>query len=497
LPLPGIEIEGLCKSFGLTQALSGVTLSAKKGAVHALIGENGAGKSTLLQILAGVLAPDGGSMRLGGEPYRPKSPEDARRAGVAMVHQELSLCPHLTVAENVLLGEEPSSFGLLRRREMERRAKAALLPILGADHPLLPDAIVGELSPAAQQLVEIGRALASPRSCALILDEPTSSLGKADVERLFSVLRALRDQGLTILYVSHFLEEVQAIADTFTVLRDGEVVKSGQMAEVSLPEIVESMAGRAIEELFPRSPRTRGAVALTLSELGGAQKPANASLTLHRGEVLGIAGLIGAGRTELCRAIFGLDPVRRGEISVGAYRGPASPAERLEQGVGLLSEDRKGEGLAGALSVTDNLTLSKLSGLGPAGLVLPARQRAAAEQWLDKLTIRCRNPGQSVLDLSGGNQQKVALARLLYHAVDVLLLDEPTRGIDVASKAQIYALIDQQASAGKAVLLVSSYLPELLGICDRIAVMHRGVLGPARPVEELSEHGLLLSATGG
>jgi ribose transport system ATP-binding protein len=496
LSLPGIEIEGLRKAFGPTQALCGVSLSAKRGAVHALIGENGAGKSTLLRILAGALAPDGGSMRLGGELYRPKSPEDARRAGVAMVHQELSLCPHLTVAENVLLGEEPSSFGLLRRREMERRTEAVLAPILGANQSLRPDAIVGELSSASQQLVEIGRALASPLLRALILDEPTSSLGKDDVERLFSVLRALREKGLTIVYVSHFLEEVLAIADTFTVLRDGQTVQSGPMAGVTLPEIVESMAGRAIEELFPRSPRARGPIALTLTDLGGAQKPTNASLTLHRGEVLGIAGLLGAGRTELCRAIFGLDPVRRGEITVGAYRGPASPAERLAQGVGLLSEDRKGEGLAGALSVADNLTLSKLSGLGPAGLVLPGKQRAAAARWIDALAVRCQDPGQSVLDLSGGNQQKVALARLLYHGVDVLLLDEPTRGIDVASKAQIYALIDQQASAGKAVLVVSSYLPELLGICDRIAVMRRGVLGPARPVNELTERGLLLEATG-
>ena len=497
MPVPGIEVQELRKSFGPTAALSGVSLSAAQGSVHALIGENGAGKSTLLQILAGSIAPDGGTMRLCGVPYRPKSPEDARRAGVTMVHQELSLCPHLTVAENVMLGEEPSRFGLLRRREMERRAEAALGPILGFDHVLRPDAIVGELSPAAQQMVEIGRALATPGMRVLILDEPTSSLGKGDVDRLFEVLRALRAQGLTILYVSHFLEEVQAIADTFTVLRDGKVVLSGDMADVTLPDIVGSMAGRAIEELFPRSPRARGDVALALTDLGGAEKPARATLELHRGEVLGIAGLLGAGRTELCRAIFGLDPVRRGEIKVGAYQGPASPSARLEQGVGLLSEDRKGEGLAGALSIADNLTLSKLSGLGPVGLVLPGRQHAAAARWIQALAVRCRDPGQSVLDLSGGNQQKVALARLLYHGVDVLLLDEPTRGIDVGSKAQIYALIDAQAAAGKAVLVISSYLPELLGICDRVAVMYRGELGPARPVEELSEHALLLEATGG
>ena len=497
MPSVFLEARGLRKSFGSTKALSGIDVEADKGAVHALIGENGAGKSTLLGILAGAFAPDEGSMRLAGEPYRPRSPEDARRAGVAMVHQELSLCPHLTVAESLFLGQEPSSFGFVRRREMERRAREVMAPILGDDPWIVPDEVVGELPPSSQQLVEIGRALAEPRLRVLILDEPTSSLGKADVERLFSVIRTLRDKGLAILYVSHFLEEVQAIADTYTVLRDGQVVGAGRMAEATPPEIVGKMAGRQIDALFPRSPRTPGKAALTIKGLAGATKPTSASLTLHRGEVLGIAGLLGAGRTELARAIFGLDPVRRGEIRVGVVQGAASPAERLDQGVGLLSEDRKGEGLATALSIADNLTLSKLSVLGPLGLVLPGRQRAAAARWIEALAVRCRDPGQPVADLSGGNQQKVALARLLYHDVDVLLLDEPTRGIDVGSKAQIYALIDRQAVAGKAVLLISSYLPELLGICDRIAVMRRGVLGPARPAGELTEHAVLLEATGG
>ena len=318
-----IEVTGLRKSFGPTAALSGVDIAAREGSVHALIGENGAGKSTLLRILAGALAPDAGSMTLGGQPYRPESPEDARFRGVAMVHQELSLCPHLTVAENVLLGQEPSRYGLLQRREMELRASEALRPIVGVDHPLDLGKRAADLSPASQQLVEIGRALASPKLRVLILDEPTSSLGRADVERLFTVIRALRGRGLTILYVSHFLEEVKEIADTYTVLRDGWAVGEGAMAEATLPEIVEKMAGRKVEELFPRSPRPVGEALLEVTDLAGAIKPKRASFVLHRGEVVGIAGLLGAGRTELCRAIFGLDPVRSGSIRVGAMMGPA------------------------------------------------------------------------------------------------------------------------------------------------------------------------------
>jgi ribose transport system ATP-binding protein len=344
--------------------------------------------------------------------------------------------------------------------------------------------------------VEIARALAQASCRVLILDEPTSSLAAAEVKRLFAVLRRLQGEGVSVLYVSHFLEEVKAIADAYTVLRDGRTAGAGAMEGTDAQTLVEKMAGRAVETLFPRSDRAPGEVVLELRDLAGAVKPKRAHLALRRGEVLGIAGLVGAGRTELLRAVFGLDPVRAGTVKVGAFEGPASPGQRLAQGVGLLSEDRKGEGLATALSIADNLTLSTLSRLGPVGFVSGRRQRAAAQRWIAELGIRCQGPAQRAADLSGGNQQKVALARLLEHDVDVFLLDEPTRGIDVGSKAQIYALVDELALAGKAVLLVSSYLPELLGICDRIAVMRRGELGPARPARDLTEHMVLLEATG-
>jgi ribose transport system ATP-binding protein len=498
LPTARLETRDIRKSFGPTVALGGVSFSAEPGQVHALIGENGAGKSTLMNVLAGALTPDSGELLLDGQPYRPTGPLDARRAGVAMVHQELSLCPHLSVAENVLLGAEPASFGILKRSEMHKLTLDALAQVSDPtrDTMLRPETRVGDLSPAGQQLVEIARAVSQTSCRVLILDEPTSSLAADDVKKLFTVIRALREKGLAIIYISHFLEEVQEISDSFTVLRDGKTVGTGSMAGAKISEIVGMMAGRQVDELFPRTERTPGDVVIDLEGLTGIEKPSGASLTLHRGEVLGIAGLVGAGRTELVRAIFGLDPVKSGTIKVMGISGASSPSARFAQGVGLVSEDRKGEGLATALSIADNLTLSKLSGLGPPGLVLPSRQRDASRKWIERLSIKTSGPTQSVRDLSGGNQQKVAIARLLYHEVDVFLLDEPTRGIDVGSKAQIYELIDKLAVSGKAVLMVSSYLPELFGVCDRIAVMRRGRLGPARAVRDLTEHSVLMEATG-
>jgi ribose transport system ATP-binding protein len=356
------------------------------------------------------------------------------------------------------------------------------------DIPL--DAPVGRLSLAQQQLVEIARAIAI--GCrVLVLDEPTSSLSKDDIPRLFELVRRLSGQGHAIIYISHFLEEVKQISDRFLVLRDGKTVGGGLTTQASTEQIVSLMVGRKVEDLYPRSGRAAGEIILNIENLSGVQKPKSASLQLRRREVLGIAGLVGAGRTELLRTIFGLDRVKSGAIRVALFQGPASPSLRWDQRVGMVSEDRKTEGLALDLSVADNLTLSNLP-----SLVLPSDQKTSAQNWVNRLDIRCRNPSQKVRDLSGGNQQKVALARLLHHDVDVLLLDEPTRGIDVGSKAEIYRIIDQLASSGKAILMVSSYLPELLGVCDRIAVMHRGTLGPARPARVLDEHRIMLEATG-
>jgi ribose transport system ATP-binding protein len=481
-----LRMEGVRKRFGATVALDGVDLAVRSGEVLALVGENGAGKSTLMKVLSGAHQPDEGRMWLSGEPYAPAHPLDARRAGVAMIYQELSLARHLSVMENITLGMEPSRGPFVKWAEIRRRALDAMAQLGRSD--IAPETPVHRLSIAEQQLVEIARAVAIGARV-LVLDEPTSSLARDDIERLFALVRRLKAQGLGIIYISHFLEEVRALSDRFTVLRDGRSVGSGETAASTNEQIIALMVGRDVRDLYPRSIRIAGEPVLELTELAGPKKPVSASLTLHRGEVLGIAGLIGAGRTELLRTIFGLEPVRSGRIKLKTHVGPASPAQQWARGLGMVSEDRKSEGLALSLSVADNLTLSSLG-----TFVSPVSQGNASQPWIEKLGIRCRGAQQAVGELSGGNQQKVAIARLLEHGVDVLLLDEPTRGIDVGSKAQIYRLIDELACAGNAVLIVSSYLPELLGICDRIAVMSRGRLHPARPVGEIDEHQIMLEA---
>jgi ribose transport system ATP-binding protein len=485
-------MRGISKSFGATRALADVSLAVGAGEVVALVGENGAGKSTLMKVLSGALSADAGTMRLDGAEFRPRGPGGARRAGVAMIYQELSLAPHLTVEENIALGAEPSRRGALDRASMRARALAALAQL---EHPeIAPWARTGALPLPAQQLVEIARAIATGARV-LVLDEPTGTLSQSDVERLFALIRLLRGRGHAIVYISHFLEEVLAIADRFVVLRDGRTVAQGATRGATAAQIADLMVGRSLGEMYVRSAHQPGEVVLETFALSGRARPSGSTLRLRRGEVLGIAGLVGAGRTELLRCVFGLDVVRSGRVRVASYEGRPSPRASLAAGMGLLSEDRKTEGLAMAMSIGDNMTLSRPS-------AIPGRRMRAAQEWIGRLAVRCRGPRQAVASLSGGNQQKVALARLLYHDADVLLLDEPTRGIDVGSKAQIYRLIDELVSprdggaARKAVLLVSSSLPELLGVCDRIAVMCRGRLGEARSAAEWTEHSLMLAAGG-
>ena len=491
-----LAVERIDKAFGATRALSDVSLSIEPGEVYAVLGENGAGKSTLMKILAGAERQDTGSMLLDGQAYRPERPIDARRRGVAVVWQEPELCADLSVAENVLLGMEPTRFGVIQRRvghALVRRALAAL-----GEHAarLELDALCRWLPPADQQLVAIARALVQSDCRLLILDEPTSRLAHHDVERLFTMVKRLAEKAISVVFVSHFLDEVRLIAGRFSVLRDGKLVTSGKLGDVTNDELVSLMAGRKVEHSFERSERTPGEPLLELNELRGSRLPLSATLELRKGEVLGIAGLVGSGRTELMRAIFGLDKVAGGTLKVAGFVGPASPARRMAQGVGMLSEDRKNEGLALKLSVADNLTLSKLTGFGPLGLILPERQARLTERFIERLRIRCRDHAQPTAELSGGNQQKVALGRLLYHDVDIFLLDEPTRGVDVSSRAEIYRLIDELAQRKKALIVVSSSLTELIEISDRIAVMRRGRLGPARPARELDEPSLLAEATG-
>ena len=485
-------MRGIRKSFGATRAVDGVDLAVRPGEVCALVGQNGAGKSTLMSILAGAVRPDAGELFIDGRPFRPHRPIDALKAGVAMIHQELSLAPHLTVMENIVLGNEPGRYGLVRWREVREHATRALSQVGRRDIPL--EARAADLPMALQQMVEIARALATGAHV-LVMDEPTSSLGREDTRRLFAVIGQLQRDGHAIVYISHFIEEVKEIATRIVVLRDGRNA-AVLPADAGASQIVSAMVGRDVDALYPRSPRRRGDALLEVDHFG----PGDASFTLHRGEIFGIAGLLGAGRTRLLRGLFGLEPVRSGRVTLGAWSGVPHPRTRWIRGMGMLSEDRKGEGLAGSLSVADNLTLSSLDGLGPGPLVMPRHQEKVTRRWMERLAVTSSGPWQPVGELSGGNQQKIALGRLLHHDVDVLILDEPTRGIDVGSKAQIYALLDslvaESAPRRRAVLLVSSYFPELIGLCDRIAVMRKGRLGNARPASELTEHELVMAATG-
>ncbi|MFO0548626.1 MAG: sugar ABC transporter ATP-binding protein [Polyangiaceae bacterium] len=521
--LDGLALRDIDKRFGGTQALCGARLHAAPGAVHALLGENGAGKSTLLSIVAGLLAPDAGTMSLAGRTYRPRSAAEASRAGVAFVPQEPALADALNVAENIVLGAEPRGrFGLVRVRARDELARAALEP-LGLDIDVRRPA--STLTPAERQIVCIARALFRAETTAglaatrvVILDEPTSSLAAAEAEHVLRAVRALatgarRD---VVLYVSHQLEEIRKVADACTILRGGETVHEGPMAALSIRELatlllgsanqsareapgerIDSSGGSIRPPCAPRPPDSAAPdaeVLLEVKDLRGLRLPRGASLTLHRGEILGIAGLNGSGRTELARAVFGLDKVVSGSIRVRHFEGATSPRERLAQGIGMASEDRKHEGLALALDVAENATMSHLDPFLRFGLLSPTAQDRAAISLIERLAIRAGGPRATVSSLSGGNQQKVALARLLHHDVDVFILDEPTRGIDIGSREQIYELMRELARSGKAVLWISSQASELLAVSHRIAIMRRGLLGPARDAGGLDEHTLLEEA---
>ena len=496
--MSALSLKGILKAFGPTIALDGVELELRPGEVHALIGENGAGKSTLMNVIAGALKPDQGRMELDGHPYLPTSPLDGRTHGIALIHQELSLCPHLSVAENVLMGRESSRFGWLDRETLNSRTTEVLRTFHHSD--IRPEKRVGDLPVAARQIVEISRALAA-RARIILMDEPTSSLQRDDVANLFTLIRKLSSEGISVIYISHFLEEVRQIADRFTVLRDGRSVASGDISTTTDEELIAKMVGRAQQNLFPERKNTN-AIHETILEVRNLASPPllkDASFDLRRGEILGIAGLMGSGRTPLLRAIFGLEPPQCGTISVNKKAlpsGRSTPAMRLIEGLGYLSEDRKGDGLTLNQTLADNVTVTKFETCSRWGWLDLSAQRRQAERLVNALKIKTRGVGQQVGSLSGGNQQKVAVARLLHQDADVLLLDEPTRGIDIGSKAQVYETIAACAAQNKAVLMVSSYLPELLGMCDRLAVMSRGRLSEVRPIDEWTPESVLAAAVG-
>ena len=493
---PVVAAVGLSKRYGAVAALDGVDLEVRAGEVHCLAGENGAGKSTLIKILGGAVARDGGRLTIGAhEVGLDHTPHDARAVGVQVVHQELSLLPDLSVAENLMLGRLPERRGFVARGRLHERARQMLaaVDLEGVD----VDMAVEDLGPAARQLVEIARVI-SDRPRLVVFDEPTTALSGEEAARLLRAIVAMRDAGVAILYVSHRLEEMVEIGDRVTVLRDGRSVAGGPMRDYSEATLVRAMVGRDIENLYAdRAPHEERGAALDVKGLRLADRPEVAiDLEVRRGEILGVAGLMGAGRTELLRGIFGADPVVDGTIEVNG-RGvrSGSPGAMAAAGVGLLTEDRKEQGLLLDLPLSVNTTLSSMGAVSRFGFVARRKELAVAGRWLDALSVAAGSPDDPASSLSGGNQQKILLARWLAADANVLLFDEPTKGVDVGAKAEIYKLVGDLAADGAGVVVVSSQLPELLGLCDRTVVMRdRAIVGQVSG-PEASEEAILRLAT--
>lgn len=491
---PLLSAEEIRKDFSGVEVLKGVSITVHAGEIVGLIGENGAGKSTLMKILSGIYRPSSGRLAVDGSPLEFHTPKDAKTAGISLVPQEFNLCAHLTVAENVFLGAEPRKGALIDDAAMAARA-AELLAELGS--AISPRARIDALSAAEKQLVEICKALAFDARL-LILDEPTTVLTSIETARLFALMRALKARGAAMVYISHKLAEVKEICDRIYVLRDGELVRSAAAADMEPADMASAMVGRELSQVFPARTARAGAVAL---ELRGVSSPGvleDVSFAVREGEILGLAGLVGAGRTEVAEAIMGLRP-RTGSVAVaGAELKPRSPRAAVAAGVGYLSEDRQGSGVLTAFGVAENATLVSLPSyaVGPLGLVDGAKERSSAQAWRERFGIKVRSLDQGLEQLSGGNQQKVSLAKTLDPAPRVLLADEPTRGVDVAAKQEIYRFIAELASRGLAVVLISSELEEILGLCDRVVVMREGAVAGELNGEGLSQSEIMFLATG-
>ena len=469
-----LELEGITLSFPGVKALSSIDLDIKAGEVHILLGENGAGKSSLVKVLCGIYKPDSGTIRYKGAVYAPETPLDAIRSGIRVVYQEFNLLPYLTVAENIFFERLPSRAGIVDFGRLYRDAKVVLGEV-GLD--VSPKSPVELLGVAQMQLLEIAKAI-SGDSSVLILDEPTATLTPKEIEKLFAIIRKLKAKGVTIIYISHRLKEVFEIGDRITVLRNGGKVATMPIGEVTIPDIVKMMVGREMSSEYPFDKDVKlGPVLLDVRGLKRAGNPNAVSFKLKAGEILGISGLVGSGRTELVRALFGADPKVEGEIFLnGESKRIDSPHDAVKAGICLLTEDRKNQGLILDMSCDVNITLPALSKISRAGLINFKAERAAGVSLVKELGIRTPSVAQWVRYLSGGNQQKIVMAKWLFREAQVLILDEPTRGIDVGAKYEIYLLLWNLAAAGKGIIIVSSDLPELLGVCHRIVVLSNGKL---------------------
>ena len=492
---PALQMRGIGKRFPGVLALENVDLTLEPGKVHALMGENGAGKSTLIKIMAGVYQRDAGTIRIRGRDVDIKSPRDSLREGIKVVFQEIALISEFTVAENIFLEGYPTGRAGSIDWKKIRADSAALFQRIGFD--VDPAARTGSLPVSQQQMVEIARALAHEASV-VVMDEPTSSLTPHEVALLFKVIRRLTSLGIAVVYVSHKLDEVFAIADTVTVLRDGRHISTKSIGEHTHDTLIHDMIGRRIDNLFPRKRGPAGTrVALAVQGLSTARKLQHVSFEARAGEVLGFFGLMGAGRTELAKAIVGYDPISSGTIMVdGRPLAPHNTRSGVRLGIGLLSEDRKTEGLMGELPVYQNASLASLKRFASGGFVDTAKERRAVQEYVDLFRIKTPSLFQQVKNLSGGNQQKVLIARWLMRGLKVIVVDEPTRGIDVGTKSEIFALIDRLASEGLAVVMMTSEMPELLGLADRIIVMCEGRVTATMSRDDASQEKILNAAIG-
>lgn len=499
-----LRMEGISKFFPGVQALQGVHLEVYPGECLALVGENGAGKSTLMKILSGVYLPDEGHLELDGSPVRLSTPHQAQELGISIIYQEFNLMPNLTVMENVYIGREPDRAGFVRRQVMERQTRE-LLDQLGVR--LRPDAVVRDLSVADQQMVEIAKAL-STNARLVIMDEPTSALSETEVTALLQLVRQLKARGLGIIFITHRLDEVFQICDRITVLRDGQNVGEAPMDEVDPDWIVRMMVGRELGDLFQKEAAAVAVDAAPALEVRGLSRTGSVRdssaivledvhLTVRSGEIVGLAGLVGSGRTEVVRAIFGADPYDRGEILIdGTPVQIRSPRDAIRHGIGLVPEDRKAQALVLDLTVRENISLARLGRLVRAGFVRFRRERQLARELVERLHIRTPSLEQQVVNLSGGNQQKVVIAKWLALRPRVLILDEPTRGIDIGAKAEVHHLMSELASQGVAILMISSELPEVLGMSDRVVVMRQGRIAGELSRDEATQERIMGLATG-
>lgn len=491
-----ISMENISKSFPGVKALDQVSFQLKAGEVHALLGENGAGKSTLMKVLTGVYHKDEGVIKINGKEVDIADPKTAQELGISIIHQEFNLLPHLTVAQNIFIGREPRKVkGVLDEKKLNEDAKNILKRL---DLALEPTDIVKDLSVAEQQMVEIAKAI-SVDSRVLIMDEPTAALTEGEVKKLFRIIKTFRDEGIGIVYISHKMEEFQHIVDRATVMRDGQYIGTVNFKETTLDHLIQMMVGRDLKDQYPEKYAKIGENLLEVKNISRQNVLDNISFNLRKGEILGIAGLMGSGRTELARAIFGADPIDKGEIYLhGKKVNIHSPGDAISEGIGYLSEDRKRDGLALGLDVEDNIVLASLKDFtNKLGIVQRDKTLKECEKQVKDLKVKTPSLAQKVSNLSGGNQQKVIIGKWLCKNMEVFIFDEPTRGIDVGAKYEVYNLMNQLADDGAGIIMISSELPEILGMSDRVLVMCEGRITAELDIEEADQETIMFYATGG